>query len=218
MAFVVFEGGEGTGKSTQISLLRDWLQSKGFESCVTREPGGTPLAEQIRDLFKAVHGHGDVPLPTTELLMVMAARAQHVRKVVEPALACGKWVLCDRFLDSSYVYQWIRAGVPKSHVDIVAEIALASVFPHLTVVLHLPAQEAQKRMHGRGNVDADRLDAEGAAIHQVIADGFLRLVNERVPWHAGKVPLRVLIDASGDAHSVHSRVRAAVASHLGVTL
>jgi dTMP kinase len=216
MAFIVFEGGEGTGKSTQIRLLSEWLTSKGCSCVCTREPGGTPFAEQIRGLFKAVNTHGDTPLPLTELLMVMAARAQHLGAFVGPSLAAGRWVLCDRFLDSSYVYQGIRGGLPKSQIDTVAEIALGSLFPNLTLVLHLPQDEARRRMMGRGAVDADRLDAESDAVHQVIADGFLRMVQEQTPWFRGKVPLRVLIDASGTVENVHEQICAEVAKHLDV--
>ncbi len=174
------------------------------------------MAEQIRGLFKAVNTHGDNPLPLTELLMVMAARAQHVGTLVGPSLANKKWVLCDRFLDSSYVYQGMRGGLPKAQIDSVAEVALGAVFPSLTLVLHLSQEEARKRMMGRGSMEADRLDAESDAVHQVIADGFLRLVQEQTPWFRGKVPLRVLIDASGTVESVHAQIRDAVSKHLGV--
>jgi dTMP kinase len=216
MAFIVFEGGEGTGKSTQIRLLSEWLTSRGCSCVCTREPGGTPFAEQIRGLFKAVNNHSDTPLPLTELLMVMAARAQHLGALVGPSLAAGKWVLCDRFLDSSYGYKGIRGGLPKSQIDAVAEIALGTLFPNLTLVLHLPQEEAHKRMMGRGAVEADRLDAESAAVHQIVADGFLRLVHEKMPWFRGKIPLRVLIDASGTVERVHQQICDAVAKHLDV--
>jgi dTMP kinase len=218
MAFIVFEGGEGTGKSTQISLLVERLSSKGKNCVFTREPGGTPLAEQIRSLFKAVNEHGDAPLPVTELLMVSAARAQHVQTFVKPALQSGKWVVCDRFVDSSYVYQGMRAGVPKGHIDTVTEIALGGVFPNLVLVLHVSREEARLRMQKRGNVAADRLDAESEAIHAVIDNGFLRLVDERVPWFGGRVPLRVLVDAEGSVADVHKRICAAVSQHLEVAL
>ncbi len=218
MAFIVFEGGEGTGKSTQMRLLGEWLGSKNVQCVRTREPGGTPLAEEVRALFKAVPAHGDIPTPQTELLLVMAARAQHVRKNIEPSLNSGSWVLCDRFLDSSYVYQGIRAGVAKSDIDTVAEIALGKVFPDLTLVLHVSRDEARKRVTSRGNAAADRLDSENEAVHDVISEGFLRLLREQTPWFRGKVPLRVFVDASGTVAEIQDRVRLIVSQNFGISL
>jgi dTMP kinase len=216
MAFIVFEGGEATGKSTQLQLLLEWLGSLGISCLRTREPGGSPFAEQIRGLFKNVPEHGDAPLPITELLLVMAARSQHVQRTIIPALAQRKWVLCDRFLDSSYIYQGIRGGIPKTVIDSVSKAALSGVFPDLTIVFGVPHEVARERMKVRGNVDVDRLDSEDDAVHRVIADGFERIVSEKMPWADGFVPERVYLDASGDVESIHRAVRALVLEYLGV--
>jgi dTMP kinase len=216
MAFIVFEGGEATGKSTQLQLLLEWLDSLGISCLRTREPGGSPFAEQIRGLFKNVPEHGDAPLPLTELLLVMAARNQHIQRAIMPALKQGKWVLCDRFLDSSYIYQGMRAGVPKTVIDSVSKAVLSGVFPDLTIVFGVPPEVARVRMKVRGNVAADRLDSEDDAVHRVLAEGFERIVSEQMPWADGFVPNRVYVDASGDVESIHRAVQALVSEHLGV--
>jgi dTMP kinase len=216
MAFIVFEGAEATGKSTQIRLLREWLESLGISCLVTREPGGSPFAEQIRALFKSIPEHGEAPLPLTELLLVMAARAQHLKQTIEPALQIGKWVLCDRFLDSTYVYQGFRAGVPKSVIDSIAKIVLSGIAPNLTLVFNLSAEIARERMYGRGDAKGDRLDSENQAVHQVLASGFERLVTDNIAWADGYVPRRILIDASGSVENIKEQIVAIISNEFGV--
>lgn len=143
MPFIVFEGAEGTGKSTQSSLLAKTLRAHALTVVETREPGGTPLAEDIRKVFKSVPESGDVPTPRTELLLVMAARSQHIEKLIKPALSKNQWIVCDRFLDSSYVYQGVRGNLAKIDIDAMAVPILNSLQPDLTFVLVVP-QEVSK--------------------------------------------------------------------------
>ena len=157
---LTIEGGEGAGKSTVLSALRDALLAEGFEVVSTREPGGTPLAERIRGLLLAA---GDEPVhPTTELLLMFAARAQHVQQVVLPALARGAWVISDRFTDSSYAYQGAARGMD---VGFIAELERRAVgiAPGLTLLLDLGVAHARERTRGRDLLDGaspDRIERE----------------------------------------------------------
>ncbi len=215
MAFIVFEGGEATGKSTQIKLLSDWLKSCGISCLVTREPGGAPFAEDIRALFKGNPRHDDHPTAVTELLLVMAARAQHVERTIRPALARGTWVLCDRFLDSSYVYQGIRGGVANDYINAVAAGVLQGVVPELTLVFDAPVEVARARMGGR-DVESDRLDRMDEALHTRINDGFVLLAEKRHAWPCGVVPCREVVDASRAMEEVAASVQELVRRHVGV--
>jgi len=216
--FVVFEGGEGCGKSTQARLLADELVKRGISCLLTREPGGTPLAEGIRDIFKRVATHGDEPTPLAELHLVMAARAQHVQRIIEPALGAGRTVVCDRFLDSSYVYQGVRGKIAKSIIDAAAGPVLSGLVPTLTLVLDLPDGLSGERLSARRGTEskvsalaaADRLDAMAPAMHAIIARGFLELARTKAPYPNGAIPLRLVIDARGSPDDVFARVLAAV--------
>lgn len=220
MAFIAFEGGEGTGKSTQMRLCLQWLQSKQIETLETREPGGTPLAEKIRALFKEIPSHGDAPLPLTELMLVMASRAQHLQKVIHPALQKGKWILCDRFLDSTYVYQGILGKLEKHQIDHVAKLVLQDFIPDLTLIFSAaPSVASQRRtMRTKNEVQEtrDRLDEVHDSVHAEIDAGFCKLVDEKVPYPSGKIPLRVLISAEGSLDEVHSLVQNAISRNLGI--
>jgi dTMP kinase len=223
--FIVFEGGEGCGKSTQAKRLESVVAARGKTCLLTREPGGTPLAESIRSLFKQTSMHGDDPTPLAELHLVMAARAQHLEKRVVPALERGDVVVCDRFLDSSYVYQGVRGGLPKEVVDAAARAVLGDLVPTLTLVLDLPAEVAAMRVGARATplqtstTDSapsspppsgeDRLDALDAFTYARIAQGFRDLVTTRAPYPGGRTPHRVLIDATGTPDDVFARVLAA---------
>lgn len=208
MPFIVFEGGEGSGKSTQARLLAQFLRAKGLTVLETREPGGTPLAEDIRNVFKSVPKSGDTPTPRTELLLVMAARAQHIEKTIRPALAAGAWVICDRFLDSSYIYQGFRGGLGKSEIDTVAASVIGTLQPDLTFVLRVDLETAHQRLKDRPGSENDRLDSEllkDATLHAA----FEALVTSQTPYPDGRVPKRVLIDGAGSADEVSRRIRAA---------
>ncbi len=165
---VTLEGGEGAGKSTVLAALRDALSQGGGEVVCTREPGGTPLAEQVRDLL--LDPRHEPPSPETELLLMFAARAQHVRETVLPALARGAWVLSDRFTDASYAYQ---GGARGGDVQFIGELErrVVGIEPGLTLLLDVPVQVGLARMRGRG--DADRIESEREDFFERVRAGYL---------------------------------------------
>lgn len=148
--FISFEGTEGVGKSTLIRGVADHLQAQGIDFIVTREPGGTPLAEQIRGLL--LTPDGEKIAPACELLLLFAARAQHLSQVVEPALARGQWVLCDRFVDASFAYQCGGRGLPTAQVQALVE-QFVSVLPSKTFWLDAPVELGMARAGKRGALD-----------------------------------------------------------------
>lgn len=194
--FITFEGGEGSGKTTQVGRLAERLRAGGIETLVTREPGGTPLGERIRDVVL-----GSAPEPVTELLLFAAARAEHVAKVIRPALARGAWVVCDRFIDSSRVYQGLLGGVPADLIGAIEIRTVAPTYPDLTFVLDLPAEESVRRTEARGALT--RFDAEGARFHESLRVAFRQA--------AAAEPERCrLIDASRTPDTVAADIWAAV--------
>lgn len=198
--FISLEGGEGVGKSTQLRLLADALRARGHEVITTREPGGSPGAEEIRRLL--FEGEGERWSPEAEALLFAAARADHVGTVIRPAVAAGQWVLCDRFVDSSRAYQGDARGVGDETVMELHRIGSAGLLPDRTLVLSLPAEEAEAREMARDGA-ADRFRRRGEAYHARVRAFF-----ERV---AGEEPDRVrLIDASGDQAAVTARLLAAL--------
>jgi dTMP kinase len=163
--FITFEGGEGSGKSTQVALLAERLRAGGIQTVLTREPGGTPLGESIRSLVL-----DSDPEIVTELLLFAAARSEHVAKVIRPALEHGTWVVCDRFLDSTRVYQGLLGGAPG---DLIGALEMSSVhptLPDLTLILDVPPEEGLKRAEARGALS--RFDAENADYHRRLREGF----------------------------------------------
>ena len=165
---VTLEGGEGAGKSTVLAALRDTLSAAGHDVVCTREPGGTPLAEQIRDLL--LDPRHEPPAQETELLLMFAARAQHVRETVLPALARGAWVLSDRFTDASYAYQ---GGARGGDVQFIAELErrVVGIEPGLTLLLDVPVQVGLSRMRGRG--EADRIESEREDFFERVRTAYL---------------------------------------------
>ncbi len=200
MAFVVFEGGEGAGKSTLLGGIARRLRGEGQPVAASREPGGTPLGEQIRALFKRPPQE-DAPSALCEVLLVLAARAQHVDRCLRPALARGEWVLCDRFQDSTYVYQCVAGGLDKALVDQLSLPVLGDLAPALTVVIDVPVDVARGRLEGRAQ---DRFDGGGRL--ELYRHGFLSLVNGGWSYPGGKTPHRILVDGSAPAHEVEERV------------
>jgi dTMP kinase len=148
--FISFEGTEGVGKSTLIKGVAEHLKSQGIDFIVTREPGGTPLAEQIRDLL--LTPDGEVVAPACELLLLFAARAQHLSQVIEPAIACGQWVLCDRFVDASFAYQCGGRGLPTEQVQALVT-QFVTVLPTKTFWLDAPVSIGMERAGKRGALD-----------------------------------------------------------------
>lgn len=166
--FISLEGGEGAGKSTVLAALREVLQETGSDVVSTREPGGTPLAEQIRGLL--LDTHHEPPTTDTELLLVFAARAQHVRETILPALQRGAWVISDRFTDASYAYQGAaRGGDPEFIAEL--ERRVVGIAPALTLLLDVPVAIGLERARGRGAVD--RIEAEREDFFERVRAGYL---------------------------------------------
>lgn len=172
--FISMEGPDGAGKSTQIELLRGYLADKGYEIVITREPGGTVISEAIRQLI--LNREYAEMCPNTELLLYAAARAQLVNEVIRPALEAGKAVICDRFVESSVVYQGIARGMGIDTVYAVNEYALEGLRPQLTFFLDLDAEEGLRRK--KKQAELDRMEAAGLEFHQKVAEGY-RMLAER---------------------------------------
>ncbi|TXS89087.1 dTMP kinase [Parahaliea maris] len=172
--FITVEGGEGVGKSTNIDYLQDYLRSRGVDLLLTREPGGTGLAEQIRELLVARREEGVDPL--AELLLVFAARAQHLAKVIEPALAAGQWVLCDRFTDATYAYQAGGRGLSADLVRRLEVLVQGELRPDFTLLFDAPVEVGMERARERGSLD--RFEEEEIAFFERVRQTYLRLARE----------------------------------------
>jgi dTMP kinase len=172
--FLSFEGSEGSGKSTQIDLLAARLEAAGHEVVVTREPGGTEIGEEIRHLLKHAQS-GQAMCPETELLLFAASRAQLVREVIIPALLAGKVILCDRFLDSTTVYQGVARKLSADPVAIINRFAVGEIMPRLTVVLDVPADVGLARARRRPSELPDRMEQENIDFYQRVREGYLLL-------------------------------------------
>ena len=198
--FITFEGGEGVGKSTNIGFAKDWLEARGKTVVVTREPGGTPIAEKIRnDLLKAHHEEPMADL--TELLLVFAARAQHIESVIRPALERGDWVLCDRFTDSTIAYQGYGRGLPLDQIETLRALVQQQVSPDCTLLLDAPLTVGMGRASRRAaenNEQTDRFESEALAFFEKVREGFLAL--------AASEPRFTLIDASQPLEFVQQAV------------
>ena len=198
--FITFEGGEGCGKSTQVRRLADALKAAGVEVVLTREPGGTRLAELVRQLLK--DEREDPPCDRSELLLFLAARAQLVKNVIRPALAAGKWVVSDRFSDSTFAYQGYGRGLPLDLIRRVNDFACDGLKPDLTVLLEVDAATAARRMRGREAATAtaaDRIELAGDGFHARLRAGFREL--------AAAEPERIkVVDAAGTPDEVWERI------------
>ncbi|MCC1497706.1 dTMP kinase [Alcanivorax sp. 1008] len=168
--FITFEGGEGAGKSSNVQLVARFLRDHGAEVVVTREPGGTPLAEDIRNLLLAPRD--EIMQADTELLLMFAARAQHVGALIEPALQRGAWVLSDRFVDASYAYQGGGRGLSMQRISALEELVLGGLKPDLTLLFDVPVEVGLARAGRRG--DLDRIEQEDMAFFQRIRDTYLQ--------------------------------------------
>jgi len=195
--FVVFEGVEGAGKGTQMERVKGFVESKGREVLLTREPGGTPLGESLREILLS-HDTGSLE-PKTEALLFGAARAQLVATVIRPALEAGKVVLCDRYIDSSIAYQGFARGLGEPDILSLNVWATQGLFPDLVVLLHLEPESGLARTEGA----ADRIESEGVDFHAKVADAFLHIASEH--------PERVaVVDASQPVDKVFDDVREAI--------
>lgn len=194
--FVTFEGPEGAGKTTQLEMLRKYFEDSELPCIVTREPGGTPMAEQFRQLVK--HHDGNEPIfDETELLLFAASRAQHVRYIIYPALQCGTSVLCDRFHDSTTAYQGYGRNINLDFVKVLNRFAVGECVPDLTILLDLPPDSGLKRVSSREAKNGyDRLEQEDMSFHRAVRNGFLKI--------AEREPERVkIVNALASAKDIH---------------
>ena len=206
--FITFEGGEGAGKSTHVRLLAEALRAAGLGVVETREPGGSPGAEQIRELL--IHGEVARWDAMTEALLHFAARRDHVTRVIQPALASGDWVLSDRFADSTMAYQGYGHGLAREAIEQLYELTVGALTPDLTVVLDLPVGEGLRRAKARsdGGTRYERMDQ---AFHERLRRGFLAIA-ERDPGRC------LVIDAGQPIDAVHQAVKTAVGARLSLEL
>lgn len=199
--FITLEGGEGAGKSTQARLLADGLAARGLPVLLTREPGGAPGAEAVRDLLLGAGPWDGV----AECMLHFAARREHVARSVGPALDAGLWVVCDRFADSTLAYQCFGQGVPRSVWDALADVALGPLRPDLTLVLDLPAEAGLARAAARG--ETNRYEALDPEFHARVRAGFRAI--------AAAEPARcAVVDATDSPEGVAAAIAAAVQSRL----
>lgn len=184
MAFIVFEGLDGSGKTTQIHKLADYLREKKSSDVIfTREPGGTPLAEEMRELL--LRHDEEVPSPRCELLIYGAARAQHVSQVIKPALDRGDWVLCDRFTASSVAFQSGGRGIDRADIDLVNQFATSGLKPDLTVFIDIDLEECESRKAQRSlelGVEQDRFETEKRDFHQRVRDSYIAQSEKNDSW------------------------------------
>ncbi len=193
--FITFEGGEGVGKSTALAYMARQLRSADIPVEITREPGGTPLGEDIRRLLLTVR---DMPIdPQAELLLMFAARAQHVRTKIDPVLAGGSWVLCDRFTDASYAYQAGGRGLPLQWVQQLEQLVQGDLHPDCTLLLDAPVTMAIERARGRGELD--RFEQEESDFFERVRATYLRLARES----SGRYRL---VDAAQPLAHVHEQL------------
>jgi dTMP kinase len=206
--FITFEGGEGAGKSTHVRLLADALRGAGVGVVETREPGGSPGAEQIRELL--IHGEVARWDAMSEALLHFAARRDHVTRVIQPALAKGDWVLCDRFADSTMAYQGYGHRLGREAIEQLYALTLGALAPDLTVILDLPVGEGLRRAATResGGTRYERMDQ---AFHERLRNGFLAIA-ERDPGRC------LVIDARRPIDAVHQAVKEAVNDRLSMKL
>lgn len=204
--FITFEGGEGSGKSTQIQLLADRLNAAKLRTITTREPGGSAGAEIVRHLL--LSGMAKAFGPETESLLFAAARDDHVSQVIEPALAQGTWVLCDRFTDSTRVYQGELGKVDPKLIRAMERVTIGSLKPDLTIILDVPVAVGMERaLKRRGTAAPDRFEGEGVSFHEKLRDAYLKIAN-------GDPQRCALVDADADPKTVAERVWKALRDHL----
>lgn len=192
--FITVEGPDGCGKSTQIKLLKDYLDNKGYDVVLTREPGGTPISEKIRDLI--LDKKNKAMDSKTEALLYAASRAQHVAQVIKPALLNKKIVICDRFIDSSLIYQGIGRNLGIDNIYNLNLFAIDDVIPDITLLFDIDIEVAKSRKENRGNLD--RLESEVDDFHRKVFNGYKglkKLYKERIK----------IVDANGSIEDVHKR-------------
>jgi len=193
--FITLEGGEGAGKSTSLAFVREYLEQAGKRVVLTREPGGTPLGEQIRELL--LHGRENMDVDT-ELLLMFAARAEHLARVIRPALANGAYVVCDRFTDATYAYQGGGRGVPEARIRILEDWVQQGLRPDLTLLLDIPVEQGLERAGQRSA--PDRFEREKIDFFERVRNCYLA--------EAESEPQRIrVIDAACDIPQVQAQLR-----------
>jgi dTMP kinase len=203
--FITLEGGEGVGKSTQARLLQEALRTKGINALLTREPGGSGGAEAIRELL--LGGDDERWNIRTEALLFAAARADHVRRTIKPALAVGRWVICDRFIDSSRAYQGGAGLIADEDIMTLHDFGCRSLMPDRTIVLTLSIDEATERVRRRDGASSDRIARRSDDYHLEVAAVFLTIAQSE----ADRVQM---VDASGSVEDVAGRVLATISDLL----
>jgi len=201
--FITIEGVEGAGKSTHIPALEELLRERGIDFVRSREPGGAALAERIRELLLA--GDGEAPTDLAELLLIFAARAEHLVKRIEPALAAGQWVLCDRFTDATFAYQGGGRGLPKPAIAALQDLVQGDLRPDLSIILDLDPGIGLSRIRGRGQLD--RIEREDIAFHGRVRQCYLDIARAE----PGRC---LLIDAGRPPAAVGRDLRAALRERL----
>ena len=202
--FITIEGGEGVGKSSNHRFIADFLRARGLEVVETREPGGTPLAEEIRSLLLAKRA--ELMSPTAELLLMFAARAQHIEQVIQPALARGAWVLCDRFTDATYAYQGVARGLGTEFIVELEQSVQGDLRPDLVVLLDLDPRIGMARAQNRG--ETDRIEQENIDFFDRVRRGYL----ERAETNPERF---LIVDAAVTLEQVQQQIAAGLTKILG---
>ena len=203
--FITLEGGEGAGKSSQIQVVKDYLEARGIDVVVTREPGGTPGGQEIRNLL--VSGDKDKWSPLSETLLILADRAAHLERVIRPALADGKYVVCDRFFDSTRAYQGIAGGLGLEVIHNLQQPVLGTTLPDVTLLLDIDPEKGLSRAQERGG-DL-RFESKTLAYHQTLRQAFLDFAKQE--------PERmVVIDADRDIEAVSTDIITVLGERLDV--
>jgi dTMP kinase len=195
--FIALEGGEGAGKSTQARLLADALRARGIDAVVTREPGGTPNAEALRELLLGFDGEGWNP--RAEALLFAAARSDHVELVIRPALAAGKWVVCDRYVDSSRAYQGGAGEIGDADIMALHRIGSNGLLPDLTLLFEVSPTIAAERLARRDQGGGDRIESRGVAYHSKVSAAFMRIADAEAARFAR-------ISSNGSREETHTLV------------
>ena len=202
--FITVEGTEGVGKTTNIQFIQQWLRDNDLPFVATREPGGTPLAEEIREML--LSPREESVAETAELLMMFASRAQHIDRVIEPTLASGQWLLCDRFTDATYAYQGGGRGMDRQMILQLEKLVQQSLTPDLTLILDLPIEEGLKRARDRSA--PDRFESEKLAFFENVRAAYLE--------RASNDPQRCkVIDASGTIEMVQAQIAEELSAFYG---
>lgn len=207
--FITFEGPEGSGKTTQVAQAAEWLREQGYSVLLTREPGGTAIGEQIRQVVMGMENRALVP--SAEFLLFSAARAQHIRERILPALAAGQVVLCDRFADSSLAYQGYGHGLPLEALRVITAFATEELVPTLTLLLDVEAADGLQRRRAAVTAEGaewNRLDDQALAFHQRVRAGYHALAAaEPQRWR--------VVDAAHPPEQVQAAIRVALAETIG---